>query len=247
MNLCVNAIDAMPNMGELTLSTRRLGEEFVELVVQDNGEGMPPEVRARALEPFFTTKPMGKGTGLGLSQVYGTVKAHGGSMDIDSKVGVGTRVSLSLPSMGKLSAAREGSLDEDLSSGRSLDILLVDDEELIRGTVLELLAVLGHRVQAASSGAEALRRLEAGMAPDLVMLDINMPGMDGVETLSRLRILAPSLPVLFATGYADERMPSILNRFPSVRLLQKPFTLRELGQILGDWPPVQSSEAIKNR
>lgn len=235
MNLCLNSIDAMPHKGRVTLATRDLGQGYVELSVEDDGEGMPPEVVARALEPFFTTKPMGKGTGLGLSQVYGTVKAHGGTLDIQSKPGIGTRISMNFPYSHGLVAV-EAEKDESFTGApRALNILLVDDEELIRGTVYSLLEVLGHHPQAASSGLEALRRLEAGMPVDLLMLDINMPGMDGVETLSRIRILRPDLPVLFATGHADERIPDILKRFPKVRILKKPFHLEDVRRILAGW------------
>jgi CheY-like chemotaxis protein len=235
MNLCVNAMDAIPERGTLKLSSRDLGQGFVELGVEDDGQGMSPEVLARAMEPFFTTKPIGKGTGLGLSQVYGTVKAHGGSLDIKSKPGAGTRVSMVFPSAQNL-AERLGPQTQGLGApARVLKILLVDDEEMIRGTVLSLLDVLGHEAQAASSGLEALRRLDAEMEVDLVILDINMPGMDGVETLSRLRIARPDLKVLFATGFADDRIPSILKRFPEVRILKKPFSITELERALSDW------------
>jgi PAS domain S-box-containing protein len=235
MNLCLNAMDAMPEKGTLTLSSRDLGQGFVELGVEDTGEGMSPEVQARALEPFFTTKPIGKGTGLGLSQVYGTVKAHGGTLDIKSKPGAGTRISMVFPSAQNL-AERLAPQNNGLGApARPLKILLVDDEEMIRGTVLSLLDVLGHQAQAASSGLEALRRLDAEMEVDLVVLDINMPGMDGVETLSRLRIARPNLRVLFATGFADDRIPSILRRFPEVRILKKPFSITELERALSDW------------
>jgi PAS domain S-box-containing protein len=235
MNLCLNAMDAMPEKGTLKLSSRDLGQGFVELGVEDDGEGMSPEVQARAMEPFFTTKPTGKGTGLGLSQVYGTVKSHGGSLDIKSEPGAGTRVSMVFPSAQNL-AERLGTQTRALGApARVLKILLVDDEEMIRGAVLSLLDVLGHEAQAASSGLEALRRLDAEMEVDLVILDINMPGMDGVETLSRLRIARPDLKVLFATGFADDRIPSILKRFPEVRILKKPFSITELDRALSDW------------
>jgi len=232
MNLCVNAIDAMPNKGTLTLITRDIGQGFVELAVEDDGEGMSPDVLARAPEPFFTTKPIGKGTGLGLSQVYGTVKSHGGTLDIDSKPGHGTRVAMAFPSIQTLLQKASGKAVNVKTPARVLEILLVDDEELVRGTVVSMLDVLGHHAQSASSGLEALRRLEAGMEVHLVILDINMPGMDGVETLSRLRSIRPELPVLFATGFVDERLPAILTRFPSVRIIKKPFGLTELRQAL---------------
>lgn len=120
-------------------------------------------------------------------------------------------------------------------NARSLCVLLVDDEELIRGTVLNLLEVMGHQVEAVDGGAEALRRFENGLSADLVILDVNMPGMDGVETLTRLRALRPDLPVLLATGFVDDRIPTILARSGHVRLLKKPFKMSELQQVLADW------------
>jgi two-component system CheB/CheR fusion protein len=234
MNICLNASDAMASGGRITLSTRGLGQGFVELAVQDQGGGMPPEVLAQAMEPFFTTKPAGQGTGLGLSQVYGTMKAHGGTMDIQSKPGEGTRVSLVFPPAvgvpGSVPAGRAPA-----GPSRTLRILLVDDEELIRRTVVQVFEVLGHQVHPTAAGLEALERLEAGLEPDLVILDLNMPGMDGTETFSRLRRLRPDLPVIFATGYIDERIPPILSRFPKVRILKKPFTIAEIQDVLSGW------------
>ena len=236
MNLCVNACDAMPNGGRLTFITHSLGEGFVELSVQDTGEGMAPEVLARAMEPFFTTKPAGKGTGLGLSQVYGTMKAHSGTLDIQSRPGEGTRVSLTFPpaNINPLEVAPDSPAPQ--TESRKLRVLLVDDEELVRRTVVNGLEELGHRSQSATSGLEALRRLNAGMEIDLVILDLNMPGMDGIETLSRMRMIRPKLPVLFATGHADDRIPGILKRFSNVRILMKPFALQDIKQVLNVWP-----------
>jgi two-component system CheB/CheR fusion protein len=234
MNLCLNACDAMPDGGALRLTTRSLGQGFVELAVQDQGGGMDPEVRARAMEPFFTTKPAGQGTGLGLSLVYGTMKAHGGSVDIQSQPGQGTRVSLVFPPVVAVPAA-PGRGAAPAPAGRSLSILLVDDEELIRRTVGPILQALGHQVETAAGGLEALKRVEDGLEPDLVMLDLNMPELDGSETFNRLRRIRPELPVVFATGYVDERIPSILSRFPKVRILKKPFTIAEIQEVLADW------------
>ena len=234
MNLCLNACDAMPDGGTLTLTTRSLGQGFVELAVQDQGGGMEPEVRARAMEPFFTTKPAGKGTGLGLSLVYGTMKAHGGSVEIQSQPGQGTRVSLVFPPVVAAPAA-PGRGAAPAPAFRRLSILLVDDEELIRRTVGPILQALGHQVETAAGGLEALQRLENGLEPDLVMLDLNMPELDGSETFNRLRRIRPELPVVFATGYVDERIPSILSRFPKVRILKKPFTIPEIQEVLADW------------
>ena len=235
MNLCVNAVDAMPKGGQLTLITRNLGQGFVELAVQDNGEGMSPEVMARALEPFYTTKPTGKGTGLGLSHVYGTMKAHGGTVDIQSQLGRGTRISLVFPAAP--TEAQQGQEPVPTEAPlRNLAILLVDDDDLFRDTAKPMLEVLGHRVQDASSGQEALRCLKAGQEADLVILDLSMPVMDGEETLGLLRILRPDLPVLLATGNADDRIPAILQQFPKVQILMKPFTSLEVKELLAIWP-----------
>jgi PAS domain S-box-containing protein len=234
MNLCVNALDAMPERGLIRLITRNHGKGFVELAVQDSGEGMAPEVAARALEPFFTTKPAGKGTGLGLSQVYGTVKAHGGTLDIHSLPGQGTRVSMMFPSSPGQGPAGALPEEDPPPAPRSLSILLVDDEAVLRSHLARMLEILGHRTETADGGPEALGKLEAGLAVDLAILDLNMPGMDGAETLGRLRLLRPDLPVLFITGYADTRIPTAMGRFGQVRVLKKPFNLRELAAALGE-------------
>ena len=230
MNLCVNALDAMAGKGRLRLATRNLPPDQVELVVEDNGEGMSPDTLARAMEPFFTTKPIGKGTGLGLSMVYGAVKSHGGTLDLQSAPGRGTRVVIHLPSTGTPAAAHPTeSLAASASSG--LAVLLVDDDELVLATLPLMLEGQGHRVTTASSGAEALRRLQAGLEAQLLILDMNMPGMDGLETLGRVRMLRPHLPVLVATGNdGDPRIEGILSRDGRTALLPKPFSFDELQQ-----------------
>jgi len=236
MNLALNACDAMPNGGRLLFSTRRLGPGFVELEVVDTGEGMPAEVLDRALEPFFTTKPAGKGTGLGLSQVYGTMKAHGGTVELRSRPGAGTRVALTFPAWqpeGEPPATADPALVPVLSS---LSILVVDDEEVVRRTLVDLLDILGHRASASPSGREALARLQAGDTFDLVILDLNMHGLDGGETLERLRRIRPHQRVLLATGYSDLRVADILKRFPDVQLLVKPFGIPELTRALAESP-----------
>ena len=235
MNLCVNACDAMPQGGQLTLATRDLGQGFVELVVADDGEGMPPETLSRALEPFFTTKPHGKGTGLGLSQVYGMMKAHGGTMDLWSAPGQGTRVTLVFPVGARRAGAPEPARVPDAAGTAPLRIFLVDDDELVRLTVPGMLEAMGHRVQTVPGGPEALQALEAGLAADLVILDLSMPGMDGVELLEQVRRRHPDLPVVFATGYVDDRIPEALKRHPRLRILHKPFRREELAEALQGW------------
>ena len=229
MNLCINAIDAMPRGGALTLRTRREADATVALSVTDTGEGMPPEVLQRAMEPFFTTKAFGKGTGLGLSMAYGTAKAHGGTVTLQSKVGQGTTVTLHLPAVAD-AVAKPAPAPAALVKGRPLSILLVDDDDLIRASVAPMLECLGHRVVAAASGREALDRLAAEPLPDLMILDLNMPEMGGAETLERLRATWPALPVLIATGFLDAETQARIEPDPQTSTIAKPFSLADLAR-----------------
>ncbi len=234
MNLCVNAVDAMPEGGTLTLRTRNEPNNQVLLEVSDSGQGMAPEVLARALDPFFTTKPQGKGTGLGLSMVYGTVKSHRGELELHSEPGRGTQILLRFPGLApgpdsvKASAPPEAGLPQS-----ALKVLLVDDDELILEAIPSLIELLGHHVTPVSSGVAALALLGADCNPDLVILDMNMPDMDGRETFHQLRQLKPRLPVLLATGRADQAALDLVAGSSNVALLPKPFDLAALQQGLG--------------
>ncbi len=230
MNLCVNAVDAMPENGTLTLHTRNVDNDWIEIEVEDNGRGMSKEVLEKALDPFFTTKGIGKGTGLGLSMVFSTVKAHRGQMAIESEPNKGTRVRMRFPACkNEIQVAVTVAADATNSHHRSLKVLLVDDDDLIQSSVQAILEVLGHTaVNTAMSGEEALALLEAGLEPDLVILDMNMPGLGGYGTLPRLRGLRPVVPVLLSTGRADETALALADAYPGVTLLSKPFGLREL-------------------
>ncbi len=223
INLCLNALDAMPRGGTLDLRTRRLPGGGVELCVEDHGVGMPPEVLARALDPFFTTKPVGKGTGLGLAMVYGTMKAHGGSVELQSEVGRGTRAFLRFPPATCLAPAPVPGPGPAAPLPPSR-ILLVDDDELIRLSVPPLLEALGLQVECVDGGRPALERLAQVPAVDLVILDQNMPQMSGAETLARIRERWPGLPVLMASGYPDPE----LSRFERMAAIEKPYTLETL-------------------
>jgi len=233
MNLSVNALDAMPEGGTLTFRSRTLPDGRIELSVVDTGTGMGPEVLAKAMEPFFTTKPLGKGTGLGLPRVYGTVRAHGGTMEILSSPGAGTTVILRLParSAGSSADPSQGQLCEQ-APRKALAILLVDDEPIILDTISAMLESLGHLVETAALGEEALRRLDAQAAFDLVILDHNMPGLTGAQTLVRLRDSLPGLPVILSTGYMDARTEELLARIPRVWVLKKPYNRRDLQKLL---------------
>ncbi|HJW73677.1 MAG TPA: PAS domain S-box protein [Geothrix sp.] len=227
MNLCVNAVDAMAGGGTLSLRTHNPGTGFVVLEVSDTGCGMPKEVLDKALEPFFTTKPQGRGTGLGLPIVYGTVKAHRGRLEIESAPGKGTRVTLFLPALQGTTEARALVPTVGQKEG-SLAILLVDDDELVQDSVGQMLAALGHRPTSARSGEEALEQLKSGLPADVVILDLNMPGLGGAATLPLLRSLCPDLPVILATGRVDQDALDLAQKFPGVTLMPKPFTLADV-------------------
>ncbi len=229
MNLCINAVDAMPETGTLTLRTRNVDHDWIELLVEDTGVGMSKEVLKRALEPFFTTKATGKGTGLGLSMVYSTVKAHQGQIDIQSELGKGTVVKLRFPACGPAAqATKQDQGPRSESSPRMMKVLLVDDDELIQSSMETILQTLGHTVVTESSGEAALASIEAGFEPDVVILDMNMPGLGGSGTLPRLRALRPAVPVLLSTGRTDQTALDLAEAHPHVTLLPKPFSMIEL-------------------
>ena len=229
MNLCVNAVDAMDDGGTLTFRTRNLSMDHVEVTVEDNGEGMTKEVLDRAFDPFFTTKPVGKGTGLGLSLVFTTVKAHGGNLTLDSELGRGTRVTMTFPAtVAQNSCTEPGAPAHREAAVRALQVLLVDDDELIQKSTGMLVELLGHSVTTAISGEAALALVERGFQPDVVILDMNMPGLGGKGTLPRLRELCPAVPVLLATGRADKEALDMVSGYPFVTLMAKPFTFEEL-------------------
>ena len=232
MNLCVNAVDAMPGGGTLSLRTRNAGD-WVEVRVEDTGTGMPRDILEKAFDPFFTTKEPGKGTGLGLSMAYSTVKAHQGRMEIHSEPGRGTQVQMLFPAcVGDVAETGPAPRDRAVSGLRSLQVMLVDDDELIQGSVPLILQALGHRVSAAGSGEEALGLLEQGLRPDVIILDMNMPGLGGVGTLPRLRRQLPEVPVLLATGRADPTAHRLVAAHPPAVLLPKPFDLEALQRTL---------------
>jgi CheY-like chemotaxis protein len=233
MNLCVNAVDAMERGGTLTLRTRREPGGGLALAVTDTGEGMAPEVLAKAMDPFFTTKPLGKGTGLGLSMAFGTMKAHGGALELRSTPGVGTEAELRFPaSRVQVPPPATAASSPAPEAGRSLTILLVDDDELIREAVGPMLEALGHEVRLAAGGQEALDLLARGLEVDLVILDMNMPGITGAETLPRILVLRPGQRVIMASGYSDQDVARLVAGRPGVESLRKPYTMGEIKVLL---------------
>ncbi len=229
MNLCVNAVDAMPENGTLSIQTRNIGREWAEVIIEDTGLGMSKEVLEKAMDPFFTTKGVGKGTGLGLTMVYKTVKAHRGLIEIQSQPGRGTRVTIQFPASEPVRTEHEADAGTRTAApAQTLRILLVDDDELIRSATGMVVQTLGHAVTTSSSGEEALALIEAGLRPEAVILDMNMPGMGGAGTLPRLRELLPGVHVLLSSGRTDQAALDLSKIHPSVLLLPKPFSITDL-------------------
>ena len=229
MNLCINAVDAMPDHGTLTLRTRNAAGPSVEVTVADTGTGMAKAVLDRALDPYFTTKPEGRGTGLGLTLVYSTVKAHRGEMELSSEVGRGTSIRLRFPASEPEPrlVTPEGGPSDRTAQG-ALSVLLVDDDELLQSSITMMLESMGHEVTTVGSGELALASLEAGLEPQVVILDLNMPGLGGAATLPRLRLLRPGTPIILATGRADQTALDLVESHTQVTLLPKPFGMKDL-------------------
>jgi PAS domain S-box-containing protein len=225
LNAALNARDAMPDGGTITLSTRtaREGEtDFVRLAITDTGGGMPPEVMERVFEPFFTTKEVGKGTGLGLSQIHGFAAQAGGRAEISSRPGEGTTVTLVLPATVKPLAESEQSAPPS-SIPKGVRVLLVEDNAQVRAFAEGLLRDLGCEVITAEAAGPALELLETEPA-DLMLSDVVMPGMSGLQLARQVRKSRPSLPVLLATGYSDE----IRNTGSEFAVIAKPFGIGDL-------------------
>ncbi|MCK9462283.1 MAG: response regulator [Proteobacteria bacterium] len=237
LNLAVNARDAMPDGGTLTIATAN-AEGQVVLAVRDTGHGMDDAVRSRIFEPFFTTKPVGKGTGLGLSMVYGTVTQAGGAIEVDSEVGKGTEFRIRLPRCDEPpTVATRGSKPPDAQRG-SETILIAEDDETVRDLLQRTLDGQGYRVLAARTGPEAiaLAKKHDGRI-DLLLTDVVMPGMGGRELADRLRAQRPELRVLFTSGYSDRNPARGGAGDTRESFIAKPTTPRELAarirEILG--------------
>jgi PAS domain S-box-containing protein len=259
LNLAINARDAMPDGGSIDIRVSEYqasgdlalkSGSYLKLSVIDTGKGMTAEILKRAIEPFFSSKPLGKGTGLGLSMVHGLAVQLGGALQLSSTVGKGTAATLILP-IATAAAEAEAPVHSVQKVTRSAVILFVDDDPLIAMSTIEMLEDLGHQVISASSGLHALDIIRSGQPIDLMLTDHVMPGMTGVELAAASRQLRPSLPILLATGYAELSGATQLD----LPRLAKPYhqdQLRDrLDQLLGgdaheplpNPPPVARSEA----
>jgi CheY-like chemotaxis protein len=242
LNLVVNARDAMPAGGKITISASEEMSEgkmidlalgrYVKLLVKDEGAGMDAETLERAIDPFFTTKGVGKGTGLGLSMVQGLMEQSGGKLILKSELDKGTTVELWLPVAEEEDRDTDSNQEPDggiesVSASRKLCILAVDDDILVLMNTAAMLEDLGHSVVEASSGERALAALE-GQRFDLVITDFAMPGMTGLQLAERIESVCPRTPVVLASGYAA--LPNGLET--ELPRLPKPFFQRDLEKIL---------------
>lgn len=228
LNLVVNARDAMPDGGTITLSTEHVelrpnkidglpAGRYAKVTVGDTGTGMPPEVAQRAIEPFFTTKTIGKGTGMGLSQVYGTIKQFGGELIIETEVGKGTAISLFLP-------AQQRDANEKA--------LVVDDQPDVLNVTIELFRSMGYDVLSADNGEDALEILKRTSDVDVLFSDIIMPGMSGIDLARNARSLIPNIKVVLASGYAASAATKGNSSTEDFKFIQKPYRMSEIAKKL---------------
>ncbi len=244
LNLALNARDAMPGGGRLTIATRNVAGgaeggsagDAVQLLVRDSGVGMAPEVQAHLFEPFFTTKPAGKGTGLGLATVYGLVTQNGGRIHVETAPGKGTAFEISFPRCSQPVLRQREARATGAFVGAET-VLVVEDDPLVRGITSRALRGAGYRVLVARDGQEALRLVEQADGPvHLVVTDVVMPGMSGPALAAQLDARVPGLRILFVSGYSHESMEQrgVLETGPG--FLAKPFTsaalLERVRQIL---------------
>ena len=248
LNLCLNARDALPDGGQIVITTanqhlstaqaqaRELeAGDYVAVSVADDGAGMAPDVVQRAFEPFFTTKPIGQGTGLGLSMIYGFVRQSGGQIRIDSEVGVGTTIHLYLPRHTTPEVPATAPQTRTTEPQRSHDgetVLVIDDEPTIRTLLTEILSDLGYQALEAEDGPSGLKILNDNRQRiDLLITDVGLPGgMNGRQVADAARVGRPALKVLFITGYAESAALSPDHLGPGSQVLTKPFVMEELAQ-----------------
>ncbi|KTQ98574.1 histidine kinase [Aureimonas ureilytica] len=244
LNLCINARDAMPDGGQITIETdnchmdeRAARErdlepgEYVSLCVSDTGTGMTADVIERAFDPFFTTKPIGVGTGLGLSMIYGFARQSGGQVRIDSVPGQGTRVCIHLPRHDADAAQPEANVQLE-ATGRAeagTTVLVIDDEPIVRMLVVDVLEDLGYTTIEAGDGPQGMKVIASDARIDLLITDVGLPnGMNGRQVADAARALRPQLKVLFVTGYAESAVLSHGHLEPGMQVVTKPFDIAVL-------------------
>jgi PAS domain S-box-containing protein len=259
LNLALNAQDAMPNGGTLTIAievstpaepagapgiAQPTAARQIVLRVSDTGSGMSEAVRERLFEPFFTTKAVGKGTGLGLAAVHGTVLNHRGTIAVTSQPGIGTTLELTFPAAPAPAVAiRTSDVRATQPSRMHARVLLADDEPLVRDTLTAMLQATGCEVRAVNNGEALLEALATGPTPDLIVSDLIMPGLSGKDLVRALETFTPGCPLLLITGFSAEDVSSALSGRSSHRLLRKPFTRSELLKALHELLPKQRDQS----
>jgi CheY-like chemotaxis protein len=249
LNLCINARDAMPGGGRLTVETankwldersaahRELAPgQYVSLCVTDTGAGMTPDVMARAFDPFFTTKPLGVGTGLGLSMIYGFARQSGGQVRVYSEVGRGTTMCLYLPR--HVGPAEPAEAEDDVAPSAHGDgeiVLVIDDEPTVRMLIVEVLQDNGYAAIEAGDGPAGLKVLQSDSRIDLLITDVGLPGgLNGRQVADAARLTRPNLKVLFITGYAENAAVGNGRLDPGMEVITKPFSMSGLGSRIRD-------------
>jgi CheY-like chemotaxis protein len=243
LNLCINARDAMPKGGRLTIETRHtyLDElyaatrsevtpgPYVEISVSDTGTGIPPELLDKIFEPFFTTKESGKGTGLGLSTIFGFMKQSGGHLAVYSEIGHGTTFKLYVPEAEPAKEALAEEVDAVVRDVAGATVLVVEDDESVREIAVSLLGEEGYRVIEAESGPDGLAAFNEHPEIDMVFSDVVMPGgMTGPEMVEKIRMQRPEIPVLFASGYAEQALRDRETLMESAGFIAKPYDVNDL-------------------
>jgi CheY-like chemotaxis protein len=253
MNLCVNARDAMPDGGTITVSAQNilLDEQYagmnidakpgpyIMLDVEDTGTGIPPEIIEKIFDPFFTTKEIGKGTGLGLSTSLAIIKSHGGFLRVYSEPGKGTRFKISLPALAGATVESEAALAAEMPRGNGELILVVDDELSVRQITQQTLLAFGYRVVLACDGSEAITVFaQQGADIAVVLTDMMMPVLDGPATIQVLRRMNPTLRIIAASGLGTSAYKARTTSLGVNHFLSKPYTadalLKELKEILAE-------------
>jgi two-component system, cell cycle sensor histidine kinase and response regulator CckA len=248
LNLAINARDAMPGGGTITVSTGSIildselikinsfnidPGRYIEIDVTDTGKGIPKEILSRIFDPFFTTKPAGKGTGLGLSGVYGTVREHKGVITVYSEPGTGTIFKIYLPQSDEVSGT--GKQPENFITPGSGCILVIDDESIIRNTAQGILQAAGYDVILAEDGISGIEIYSAEMERiSLVVLDMVMPKISGFETFSRLKTINPDIKVIFSSGFNNERTVQDLLNSGAKGFIQKPYLMSEFTKLIDE-------------
>jgi len=257
LNLCINAKDAMPRGGRLSIAARttrfaeshlghdesREEHDYVELTVTDNGTGIPADVQKKIFEPFFTTKEKTQGTGLGLSTVYGFLKQSGGNITVESREGEGTTFRIYIPLTGEISTSTK--ISQDLKPApRNYEgtILVVEDDDNVRDVACHMLENVGFSVISAGDGSSALEKFKANADIDLVFSDVVMPGgMTGIELAEKIFEIAPDKPVLLATGYAEKELMDRITEHQHIVCVSKPYDTNELPNLISSMINEKSS------